>query len=527
MFTHGRLGKRMNRLDWTTLGERIGDAIAPRYEPQAVSIGIVHLGVGNFHRSHQAPCFDDALNAGDLRWGVSGVSLKRPLLRDALAPQHGLYTLDRGEGPLRVIGCLRETLVGGEDADAITSRMADPAVHWWTLTITEKGYCTAPAAAEGRPTLDLGSPDIRADLEMKGTPRTGPGQLFAGVVRRFGGHAASQTASDATEASLARAARQLTVASCDNLQGNGRTLRGLLIDFAEAARREQRWRSAAGRLSGRCGPIDAIDILPGLIANDIVFPDSMVDRIAPATNDAARARIAERLGLVDAWPVITEPFTQWVIEDCVKGPRPALDASGVEWSTDVGIHEVMKLRLLNGAHSVMAYAGRLAGHQTVDRAFADPVIRGFVDAYWRQAIIPELPPAAQARAPAYCNELRTRFANPTIGHRLAQIAMDGSMKIPLRWFGADRRIGSRTEEISRALACWIRWLSIAPDDELVDPQAARLRVAARSPDAQAAVSEILAAIGATGSPTQITRVVTDTAMHLRHPAHPLAGAPTR
>ncbi|MGE0312505.1 MAG: mannitol dehydrogenase family protein [Lautropia sp.] len=481
----------------------------PAYRLQDLRIGVVHLGVGNFHRAHQAPCYDAIAHAGDLRWGVSGVSLQRPALRDALAPQSGLYALDTGDARLQVIGCLRETLAATDPgaADAIAARMADPQVHWWTLTVTEKGYC-----------LDAGHPGLRADLEDGSRPATAPGQLFAGLVRRFGERAATDTRDALPLASAVRAAASaLTIASCDNLSGNGRTLRRALRGFAEAARREPHWRARAGRLAGEAGPIDAIDLLPELIEERVAFPDSMVDRIVPATTDALRERVASRLGLVDAWPVATEAFTQWVIEDRIRGARPALERCGVQWVDDVGPYEALKLRLLNAAHSVLAYAGLLAGHETVDQAFSDPAIGGFVERYWRETAIPALPSTARAQAEAYCTSLRARFANPGIRHALAQIAHDGSLKIPLRWLGPDRSIEVPGTALEPALACWIRWLATAPAAQVVDPLAPRLRDAARHPDPATAAAGVLAILGATGPAARLEAL----ARCLRGPAHPL------
>ncbi len=497
----------MTRLGWSTLGQCAPQVRRPAYRPEQVSIGVVHLGVGNFHRAHQAPCMDDAIARGDARWGISGVSLKRPLLRDALAPQGGLYALDAGEGGLRIIGAIREVLVAGTDDEAIVARMADARVSWWTLTVTEKGYCLGPRGPDAGATpasiaLDHSNPGLQADLAFATRLQTAPGQLFAAIVRRFGERAHAERAGalprlDAVQAS----ARLLTIASCDNLSGNGRSLRAALLAFAEAARREPAWRASAGRLAGTQGPVDAIDAMPALIATSIACPDSMVDRIVPATTDALRDRVDRELGVSDAWPVATEPFTQWVIEDSVLGPRPELERSGVEWVDDVGLHEALKLRLLNAAHSVLAYAGLLAGHTTVSEAIGDPAIRRFVERFWRGSAIPALPPAAQSRAPAYCASLLERFSNPAIRHALAQIAQDGSLKIPLRWLGGT----DPGDDVAVALACWIRWLRRTPLEGLADPRALDLKHAADTADDGRAVSGALAIVGA-DSPRLAARV---------------------
>lgn len=494
------------RLDWRRLDALAPGIARPTYRPDAVRIGIVHLGVGNFHRAHQAPCFDDALNAGDLRWGVCGANLQRPVLREALLPQQGLYTLvvdpggpggpcgpaasadGSGQPALRVIGCLRELLTAADDGAALIARMADPAVHWWTLTITEKGY---GRAADG--TLDMREPALQADLAATALPRTAPGLLYAALLRRFGGGEATG-APTRRLARQAAAARALTIASCDNLSANGRTLRGLLLAFAEQARREPRWRAFGGKLQGAAGPVDATDCLPELIATSIAVPDSMIDRIVPATTDALRAGVADALGCVDAWPVPAEPFSQWVIADVVTGARPPLARSGVEWVADVAPYEALKLRMLNAAHSAMAYAGLLCGHATVDQAIADPAIRAWIGRLWSCSVVPTLPPAAAQRAPAYADALLARFANPATAHALRQIGMDGSLKLPLRWlptWRAARTLGLPAVEIVQAFACWIRWLQTVVPEALADPKAAQLTAAARRTDAAAAVLDCL------------------------------------
>ena len=265
----------MERLNERALGALPSDVARPRYDRAAVAAGIVHLGIGAFQRAHQAMYTEAALAAGDKRWGIVGASLRSPAVRDALKPQDNLYTLAvRGaEGErLQVIGAIKETLVAPEDPEALLRRLCDPAVKIVTLTVTEKGYCYDPATAA----LDEAHPDIVHDLANPARPRTAPGFLVEALRRR-------------REAGV----HSFTVLCCDNLPHNGRTVATIVARFAELRDRP----------------------LAGYIRNEVAFPATMVDRITPATTDEDRAAISQRLGVEDAAPVVTEPFSQWVIED--------------------------------------------------------------------------------------------------------------------------------------------------------------------------------------------------------------------
>jgi fructuronate reductase len=332
------------RLSSATFQSLPASAAVPAYGRASVAPGIVHLGVGAFHRAHQAAYVDDCLAAGETGWGIIGVSLRSPDTRDALTPQDGLYTLavrgSDGEA-LQIIGSIQSMLVAPEDPGAVLAALTDPRTRIVTLTITEKAYLRAADDS-----LDESDPDIVHDLENPGSPKTAHGFLAESLSRR-----------------RAAGIPPFTVLCCDNLPANGATLHRLLIAFAKL----RDARSAASS--------DAP--LAGHIADEVAFPSSMVDRIVPATTDADRARIAVELGLEDAWPVMTEPFRQWVIEDKFPAGRPAWEKFGVTMVEDVRPFEDMKLRLLNGAHSGIAYLGLLSGHATVDRAFADPAIRAF------------------------------------------------------------------------------------------------------------------------------------------------------
>ncbi|MDX8507610.1 mannitol dehydrogenase family protein [Mesorhizobium captivum] len=412
-----------SRLSNATIAELPGAIAIPRYDRDAVTPGIVHLGVGAFHRAHQAAYVDACLADGEADWGIVGVSLRSPDTRDALAPQDGLYTLavrDSAGEKLQVVGSILSLLVAPEDPGAVLAALTDPRTRIVTLTITEKAYLRA---ADG--SLDGSHPDIVHDLANPGSPKTAHGFLAEALARR-----------------RAAGAPPFTVLCCDNLPANGATLHRLLIEFAMLL-------DARGSAGDRP--------LAGYVADEVAFPSSMVDRIVPATTDADRTRIAGELGLEDAWPVMTEPFRQWVIEDRFPAGRPAWEKFGVTMVEDVGPFEDMKLRLLNGAHSGIAYLGLLSGHATVDRAFADPAIRQFVDWLWAEAI-PTLPQDAGLDPIPYTAELAARFSNTALAHRTAQIANDGSQKLPQRIVASALtrlEAGLLPEHLSLVVAAWI------------------------------------------------------------------------
>jgi fructuronate reductase len=420
------------RLSDSSLGNL--PVLAPGYDRAGVTPGIVHLGVGAFHRAHQAVYVEECLAAGETGWGIVGVSLRSPDTRDALAPQDGLYTLavrSSGGEKLQVIGSIGSMLVAPENPGAVLAALTDPRTRIVTLTITEKAYLRNAAGG-----LDAGHPDIVHDLENPASPRTAHGFLAEALsMRRAAGIA------------------PFTALCCDNLPANGATLHRLLAEFAAL-------RDAS---------------LARHIADDVAFPSSMVDRIVPATTDADRARIAGRLGVEDAWPVMTEPFRQWVIEDNFPGGRPAWEKFGVTMVSDVRPFEDMKLRLLNGSHSAIAYLGLLSGHATVDRAFADPAIRQFVDALWAEAI-PTLPEDAGLDTSAYTAQLAERFSNTALAHRTAQIANDGSQKLPQRIIApAIERIdaGGLPAHLALVIAAWIAACAARgktlPENHFTDP----------------------------------------------------------
>ncbi|MBO1113188.1 mannitol dehydrogenase family protein [Bordetella petrii] len=400
----------------------------PGYDRSRLRAGIVHLGIGAFHRAHQAPVTDLALAAsGDLRWGIVGVSLRSPGTRDALAPQDGLYTLalrdaDATGAPresLAVVGAVLRVLAAAEDPGAVLAQIAHPDTRIVSLTVTEKGYCHEPAS--GR--LRRDDPDIAHDLAHPDAPRSAIGMLTHGLARR-----------------LAAGLGPVTLLSCDNLPSNGDTLRGLVLEFAQARD----------------------PVLGGWIAAHCTFPNSMVDRIVPRTSDADRQRIAARLGLEDAWPVVGEPFLEWVIEDRFAAGRPAWDQpGGARFVADAAPFERLKLRMVNGPHSALAYLGASAGLDTVSRAMADPALRGYLDALIGEEIAPTLQVVPGMDLAALRARLLARFANPALPHRTQQIAMDGSQKLPQRLLGTVRdrlRAGAGYSRLALAVAAWMHYL---------------------------------------------------------------------
>lgn len=435
-----------DRLSATTVQGLPAPIAVPTYGRSAITPGIVHLGVGAFHRAHQAAYVDACLADGETGWGIVGVSLRSPDTRDALSPQDGLYTLavrDSAGERLQVIGSILSLLVAPEEPGAVLAALTDPRIRIVTLTITEKAYLRAADGA-----LDQAHPDIVHDLANPGSPKTAHGFLAEALARR-------RTAGTPP----------FTVLCCDNLPANGATLHRLLVDFA-------RLRDARAASGDRP--------LTDYIADQVAFPSSMVDRIVPATTDADRARIAGELGVEDTWPVMTEPFCQWVVEDNFSAGRPAWERFGATMVEDVRPFEDMKLRLLNGAHSGIAYLGLLFGHATVDRAFADPAIRRFVDALWAEAI-PTLPQDAGLDTTAYTAELGERFSNTALAHRTAQIANDGSQKLPQRIIAsalARLEAGLLPEHLSLVVAAWIAACAARgktlPEGHFTDPLDAAL-----------------------------------------------------
>jgi fructuronate reductase len=434
----------------------------PGFDRAALAPGIVHLGIGAFMRAHLAVATDAAIQASsDLRWGIVGVSLRQTDTRDALQPQAGLYAVavrdadehGRARQHLQVIGCVQELLVAPEDPGAVLRAIADPATRILSLTVTEKAYLRDPATGA----LQHEHVDIVHDLAHPAAPRSALGFIVHGLALR-----------------RVRGLGPITLMSLDNLPANGHTLRGLVLALAE-----------------RVDPT-----LARWIADGCSFPNSMVDRIVPRTTDTDRAGVQAQLGLHDAWPVMAEPFFDWAVEDRFAAGRPAWDAGGARFVAEAAPWERLKLRMVNGAHSSIAYLGAVAGWPTVDVAIGQAPLHRFVEALMRDEIEPTLPPLPGLDLGTYRAELLTRFANPALAHRTQQIAMDGSQKLPQRLLGTVRdRIaaGLPIALLGLAIAAWLHYLQgrdehgepYAIDDPLAQALVAWVQAAESVPDARA------------------------------------------
>ncbi len=424
-----------SRLCDATLAQLPAGVGRPGYDRAATRIGVVHLGIGAFHRAHQAVYLDDVL-AHEPDWAISGVSLRSPDVRDALQPQDGLYALALLEEPAawRVIGAVREVLCAPQQQAAVLDRLADPGVRLVMLTVTEKGYCLAGDS------LDLAHPDIVADLANPTTPGSAIGYLVAGLRLR-----------------RARGVPAYTVLSCDNLADNGGKLRRACVRYA----------------------MQVDPALAAWIDAQARFPRSMVDSITPASDEALRQRAAAALGMEDAWPVQREPYTQWVIEDDFALGRPDWARVGVTLSTDIAGYDRAKLRLLNAPHSAMAYLGTLLGLETVAEAMRHPTLGPFIATLMRAHIAPNLDPPQGMNTAAYIDAILARFANPQVRHRLLQIAQDGSQKIPVRFFGTLAQALANAHPIDALclpVAAWLQFVrrQAQAGIPLMDPLAARL-----------------------------------------------------
>jgi fructuronate reductase len=423
-------------LSLATLGDLADGVARPGYDPRNVDIGIVHLGPGAFHRAHQA-VYADTLLQNDPRWGICAVSLRSSDLRDALAAQDGLYTVAVLDADVsyRVIGSLREILVAADDADRVFFRLAAATTRIVTLTVTEKGYCL-----DGNGALDLAHPHIRNDLAHPRTPISAVGVIVEALRQR-------------RESGTA----PFTTICCDNLTNNGRKLGAAVIALAEASDPD----------------------LAGWIETEAAFPCTMVDSIVPATDAALRQRVREATGLIDRWPVQREAFSQWVIEDRFCNEVPDWAALGITITDDVAGYESAKLRLLNGAHSTLAYMGLARGYTSVNEAMADKSLAGFVRTLMIEDIKPSVRIPRGLDIDVYIEAVLQRFRNPAIRHELAQIAWDGSQKLPFRILGTIEDALKACRPIDRLclpIAAWMHFIiaKARGDRRITDPLAERL-----------------------------------------------------
>lgn len=421
---------------------RLPTASRPLIEPPAA--GIVHLGLGAFHRAHQAVYTEEAVAAAGGDWGIVGVAPRRRDLIDALSAQDNLFSVTSmdGEGSrTRVVGALAGVRHAPSDPAAVVALLADPAIRVVTLTVTEKAYLSDPAS--GRLQAD---PDLLRELRDETPPHSVPALLIAGLRAR-----------------VRAGAGPLALVSCDNLPANGRRLRGLVAQALEL--------SAGGD-----------EPVADWVREHVTFPGTMVDRVVPATTPEILATARAALGVADQAAVAAEPYRQWVIEDDFPGGRPAWEAAGAVLTDDAGPYEQLKLRTLNGVHSALAYLGALAGCATVAEALRLPHLRPVLERFVAEDIAPSLRPPAGVSVVEYGRSVLDRFGNPAIGHRTIQVAMDGSQKLPQRILHTmtDRRAaGAEPRWAALAVAAWMRFVAGTADDGRVlpldDPLADQIR----------------------------------------------------
>lgn len=431
------------------------------YDRAALTPTVVHIGPGVFHRAHQAVYCDAVLRTGSPTGAVRGISLRSTTVRDALAPQDFVYHVverapddDTAGDVVRTVGALLGVDVATDDVQAALARLTDPSVTVVTLTVTEHGYCTV--GPEGP--LDLARPEIVHDLGAPHAPRSLPGVLVEALGRR-----------------RAAGAAPFTVVSCDNVPANGPTTRRAVRELAE-----HRDTSLASWIDGH-----------------VAFPSSMVDRMVPATTPGDREQLRHQ-GIVDAWPVVAEPFSQWVLEDVFPTGRPPWERAGVELVTDVALHEQAKLRILNAAHSALAYWGLLAGYELIADAVTDPVLSDATRDLLTSEVLPTLASPPGWDLSAYAQQVLVRFANRALGYTCAKVASDGSQKLPVRLVPTVRarlEEGAPAPRCAQVLAAWVTCLAGPPSARFAveDPVVAPLR-AARNDDGVAGPEQATAAL---------------------------------
>lgn len=452
-------------LDPSLLPQLPASVVRPAYDRAALAAGMAHIGVGAFHRCHQAEYTDDLLASRFDRWGVVGINIRPPLLARTLGRQDGLYTRlcrqdDRVEA--RVIGSIVSVVDSQASAVPALNVLASSQIDVVTMTVTEKGYCHRPASGE----LDLEREEVVGDIADPEAPRSLPGLVLRALELRMLSHGSP-----------------LTLISCDNIPSNGEILKRVVMDLA--ARRGER--------------------LAGWIEANAAFPSTMVDRIAPAVTDADIAAVESSYGYVDEAVVVGEPFRQWVLEDCFAGRRPAWETVGATLVNDVTAFEHLKMRVLNAAQSSLAYLGLLAGHDYTFEAVADPLLAGFVRRMLVEETLPTLAPVPGMSAPAYVEQSLDRIRNTAIRHRNHQIATDGSQKIVQRLLAPilERlRQGQDIALLAVPVAAWMAYLVKASDRfgrvwTVDDPYGARIAAIADrvGGDATLLACEILAIDG--------------------------------
>lgn len=416
----------------------------PAYDRRLLIPHTLHIGVGGFHRAHQALYLDDLLAMPDTeRWGECGIGVLPSdiNMREALASQNFLYTLAERSATTqtaRVIGSMTGFLLAPGNPEAVLEQMAAPETRILSLTITEGGYFMD----EGTGEFLADHPAIQHDLQNPHQPTSTIGLLAEALDRR-----------------RTRGLPPCTIMSCDNLRENGHITGRILRAFASLSN----------------------PALEPWIAANIAFPNSMVDRITPATTPADIAWLRNSFGIDDAWPVVAEPFKQWVIEDTFANGRPQWERVGAEFTTDVAPYETMKISLLNGSHLAMAYVGAIMGYTYVQDVMADPLLASFIQSFMDE-VTPVVPAIPGVSVDAYKQSLLDRFSNPTINDKVTRIASEGSAKFP-KWLLPSIQhlldVGAPTRLVSLVVASWIFYLGRGKDQngrplEIVDARAAEL-----------------------------------------------------
>ena len=438
------------KLSATNLGTLAPSIQVPQYDRRLVGQSIIHIGVGGFHRAHQAVYTEDLLNRNrDLEWGFCGVGLLKhdARMRDVLHSQDCLYTLvERSQhgDSARVVGSIGNFLLACDDREAVVEKMASAATKIVSMTITEGGYYIHSGTDE----FDAQHPDIQHDLAHPHEPSCSFGFLAEALDRR-----------------RQRGQAPFTLMSCDNIQGNGNVTKKMLLSFAELRD----------------------PTLANWIAQEGLFPNSMVDRITPATTDEHRDLVRDEFGIDDGWPVVTEPFKQWVIEDQFVYGRPAWETVGAQMTNNVLPYEKMKLRLLNASHQALCYIGLLLGYEFVHQTMANAEIRLLVKLLMDREVTPVLSPVPGVDVENYKATLLERFSNPAIGDQLSRVGIYGSSGMPkfvLPSIEEELKRGGPISLLSFTVACWFRYLN-GRDEQgneilMKDPLAPRLREVAQA-----------------------------------------------
>lgn len=431
------------KLNQQNLHRLASEVQLPAYSLNDTRQGIAHIGVGGFHRAHQAYYTDALMNTGEaLDWAICGVGLRAEdrRARDDLKEQDYLFTLfelgDSDDTEVRVIGAIRDMLLAEDGAQALIDKLADPQIRIVSLTITEGGYCIDDSNGEFMAHL----PQIQHDLANPDTPKTVFGFLCAALEKR-----------------RAAGIPAFTVMSCDNLPHNGAVTRKALLAFATL------------RNSNLCSWIDA----------NVSFPNAMVDRITPMTSTAHRLQLADKHGVDDAWPVVCEPFVQWVLEDKFVNGRPAWEKVGVQFTDDVSPYEEMKIKLLNGSHLALTYLGFLKGYRFVHETMNDPLFVRYMRAYMDLDVTPQLAPVPGIDLTDYKNTLVARFSNQAIADQLERVCSDGSSKFPKFTIPTINRLiadGQETKRAALVVAAWALYLKGVDENgdtySIPDPRAA-------------------------------------------------------